>query len=187
MVGATRAAAWVAWAITLLGLTVTAQAQTAKPIELTEDLALEAEGGVGFRVPAWKKDRHESAIAVFERATSGDAGDQTFFMLLLAVEPGPPAGTAVEWEQVRQNIVSAGSRDGGGLQLAIRGAFEGPAGFEAQRMSGSLTAREQTIAVDLVALVSEGKLVTVTVLSMKSDVVSTALTAAVAQSVSLGR
>jgi hypothetical protein len=151
-------------------------------LALTERISLEAEGAVRFRIPAWKKARHESAVALLERAGKGG-----MHMLLLAIEPGPQPDQDVDWSVIRGHIIDGFGGGVARLELVLAGQWEGLPGFKAHRMEGVVTVRGHRIAVHLLALVGAGRLVTVTVLGESGDATSAPLMESVARTVELGR
>ncbi len=151
----------VALAALVAGTAARAQADRPKP---TNEVALTGHGGVTFKVPAWKETRKEAELAVFEQVTAAEVS-----LLVVSIEKGPGQGEAVDWELVRKNIVEAAGETGGKLALTVGEAFEGAPGFQGRRMSGQLETGEAKLGVALVALVRDGRFVSVSVLTLPED------------------
>lgn len=182
------AAAAVGLVVALQAGGVRAQPEPAPAEAPTQRLVLEALGGATIDVPTWKEVRRDAAVAVFEQLPE-PAADKPYLVLMCALEEGPPAGAAVAWDEVRDNIVKAASKNGRTLALEVKEPFTGAAGFEGRRLVGEFTSTspDKKVAIELVALVKEGKLLTVGLVAEALGAKTGELVAAVAGSARLGR
>lgn len=132
------------------------------PNAATTELRLTAHGGVSVQVPSWKEIRKDGAIAVLEQLPE-PAADKPYYVLMCAVEEGPPAGAPIPWDKVRDNVVQAASKNGRKLTLEVGEPFTGAAAFEGRRLLGALDSGTpgKKVALELIALVKNGKLLTV--------------------------
>ncbi|MCC6621814.1 MAG: hypothetical protein IT385_11200 [Deltaproteobacteria bacterium] len=161
-----------------------ALAQPAPTPAATVDVALQALGGATVKVPAtWKEIKTEAALAVREQAPD-PAAQAPFFVLLCAIEEGPPVGAAdgpapgVPWLKVRDNIVEAASRGDRKLTLAVGDPFKDAVGFEGRRLRGELETSPpagapaggapKKLVIELVALVKNERLLTIGLLAEPS-------------------
>ena len=157
----------LALSVLVAGVLSPAPAWAQKPKHpLTKILKLEGQGGVTFKTPAWKKVRHDKQVAVFEHVPEGNQG---FAILMMAAEPGPKSAAKVDWDKIRDNIVSAAAKANAEFKLEPKGDFDGLAGFNGQRLSGTLKSDKQTLVVEMLAFVSDGIMITVSVLSAQAD------------------
>lgn len=148
-----------------------------KPFELTAH-------GVTFQIPEWKAARPvKPEVGVFEYDARAKGGDD-FFLLMLTVEAGPPAEKA-DWKAIAKNIIEEAKKGGAELTLEPKGDFADASGFKGQRMLGTMKRSDQTMAVELIALLKGGKLVTISVVSGKAGAVSQKLAAEVAKTTKL--
>lgn len=146
-------------ALAVLILAASATAATAQTDE-TAELTLSGQGGVTFLAPQWKRARSEEAVAVLERAADVEARTP-FAMLLMAVEQGPARTDEVDWARIRDNVVAAAKETGSTLELELGTDYVGAEGFSGKRLRGTLKAGERRVAVEMVALVAQDLLVTV--------------------------
>lgn len=156
-------------ALLLIGaLVVVSVAGAQVPGKTTADkaLSLEAEGGVTAKVPDWKQTRSGKSVAVLEHVATKGGG---FALLVLAIEAGPTGEGEVDWNRIRDNIVAAAGKGGSELTLSVGDDVSDAAGFSGKRLQGRLKAKKHEMAVEMVALVGSGKLVTITVLTPEDD------------------
>lgn len=164
--------------LTLLAIALAAHAQpAAEPVEVR----LDALGGAALKVPAaWKEVRKDDKLIVREQSPD-PATKAPFYVLLASIEEGPPVGApdsaapGVPWLKVRDNIVEAAQKGGRKVRLDVGDAFKGPAGFEGRRLQGELEGAPaagapagtppRKVAIALVALVKDGKLLTIGLVS----------------------
>ncbi|PIE17388.1 MAG: hypothetical protein CSA66_05925 [Proteobacteria bacterium] len=164
-----------------LALPLTALAQPGPVVET--EASLEALGGVRFLRPDWKPVREDAAVAVYERAAE-PATKRPFYVLLVAVEEGP-AGE-VDWSRVRDNIVEAATKNQRKLTLEVGQSYVAQ-GFDAKLMTGTFEGDGgQKVTLELVGLVADGRLVTVSLISDEATEESAGILAAVARTVALG-
>jgi hypothetical protein len=105
---------------------------------------------------------------------------------MCALEDGPTA-KVIPWDKVRQNIVDAASKSGRTLELSPKEAFTGAAGFEGQRFQGTFkSGTGKQVALEIVALVKDGKLLTVGLIAESLTPAATELLDKVAKSARLG-
>ena len=131
---------------------------------LKKELRLEAHGGCTFKVPNWtvsgpKKDN----LAVLK--TSKVKGDAGYFILMLTIEKVPPG--SVKWESVRKNVQEAAKKGGAELLLTLGDPWSKTPGFKGRRMLGTLKTKGKKMVVQLISMVQQGRLVTVTLLTAK--------------------
>ena len=165
-----------------------ALAQSPDPTtENARPLILEAEGGVRFQAPAWRASRHESSLAVLE-APGTTTGDDPigFHMMLFAIERCAANPQRITWEEVRKNIVDAASVEGNMLTLDAGKPWTGLEGFVGRMMTGTMQAGAHRINVVLVAVAAQGKMITVTSLTLPGHQGAQALLNTIAQSITLG-
>ena len=168
----------------LLLLAATAAAQ---PIpELSQAVRVTAQGGATLKAPAWKSVRSDEAVAVLEQAPD-PTQKRPFYVLMVAIEEGPSAGVAVPWDKIKENVVTAATRTGRSLSLELGDVWAGAPGFEGRYMSGSFRGSdEQQVGLELLALVKDGKLLTVSLVSQEVTADTRALLQAVAATAALG-
>ena len=139
----------------------------ANPFAPSKPLELSAQGGVFFSVPAWKESQPPRPdVAVMERDERGKGGND-FFLLMLTIEPGPQGAGKIDWNGIRNNIVNEAKARNATVALTVGDVFSSAPGFEGRRMKGTLKTKGAPLALELVALVQKGKLVTVSVVSGK--------------------
>jgi hypothetical protein len=152
---------------------------------LTAEVVLTAQDGARVKVPAWSRVREDAAVHVLELAPDRD---RVFYVLMVAIEPGP-TGEKIDWQRVLDNIQASASKSGRTLSLALGGAFAGaPDGFEGRTMRGTFEdpAAEKRVEIALVTLVKDGRLVTISLVSEKVDEDARAILDAVAATTTLG-
>ncbi|HRE90126.1 MAG TPA: hypothetical protein PK095_13415, partial [Myxococcota bacterium] len=126
-------------------------------------IELRAHGGATLTAPAYTELRKDDAVVVLEQLPD-PAQKKTFRVLVLSVEPAPFEGAAAPWDKVKDNIVSATQKSGRVLTLDAGAPFTPElAGFAGRRFKGSLAATNggRAVAIELVALVKDKRLVTV--------------------------
>jgi len=153
----------------------------------TTELRLTAHGGVTVQVPGWKEIRKDGAIAVLEQLPE-PAADKPYYVLMCAVEEGPPAGAPIPWEKVRDNVVQAASKNGRKLTLEVGEPFTAAAAFEGRRLLGALESGTpgKKVALELIALVKDGKLLTVGLIAETLGPTENELLVGVAKTARLG-
>ena len=172
--------------VPLLSLLVAAgaSAQPAPPA-LEQEVRLATLGGLVVKAPAWKVSRRDDAVAVLEQAPD-PAHKRPFHVLMVALEAGPAPGP-IPWEKIRDNVVTAATKSGRSLSLELGDAWPGAPGFEARYLSGSFRgAGDERVALELLALVKDGRLVTVSLVSEAQTPDTRSLLDAVAATVALG-
>ena len=180
-----RALASLASLALAFAFTLAARAQPAPPA-IGQELKLTALGGAVLKVPAWKEVRKDEAVTVLEQLPD-PAQQKPFYVLMAAIEEGPADPAAVAWEKVRDNIVEAASKNGRKLELKVGDAFEGAAGFTARWLAGEFVgANGKKVALALVALVREKRLVTIGVISEEATPAAKTLAEDIAKSARLG-
>lgn len=171
--------------LALLSLVVLAGAPPAAAQPTEGEAKLTALGGATLTVPTWKEVRKDAAVLVLEQLPD-PAAQRPYQVLMCALEEGPTA-KVVPWDKVRQNIVEAASKSGRALELAPKEAFAGAAGFEGQRFQGTFkSGNGKQVALEIVALVKDGKLLTVGVIAESLSPAATELIDKVAKSARLG-
>ena len=171
--------------VTLLILTFgVAFAQPSAPTQL---LRFDALGGASLEVPSWKEIRHEGAVAVYEQLPEPTA-QKPYYVLMCALEEGPPKGQPVAWDKVRDNIMQAASKNGRTLTLEVKDAYIGAAGFESRRLVGEFKSAtpEKKVAIELIALVKDGKLLTIGLVAEALGPATSELLQGIARSAQLG-
>lgn len=153
----------------------------------TVDLRLTAHGGALVQVPAWKEIRKDGAIAVLEQLPE-PAAQKPFYVLMCALEEGPQKGAPIPWDKVRDNIVQAASKNGRKLALEVGEPFTGAATFEGRRLVGSLESATpgKKVAIELIALVRDGKLMTIGLIAETMGPAENDLVVGVAKTARLG-
>ena len=131
---------------------------------------LKGGGGLELRVPAdpahpWNTVKHDDVLLVLERPPVPEKG-LPFGLLLVAVEQGPDTTTGIDWDRVKDNIISAAKNSGSDLKLNLGGSWQvgknlTEQGVQAQKLVGSMTANEREVDVSMVAMVAPGRLVTI--------------------------
>lgn len=180
-----RALASLASLALALAFTLAARAQPVPPA-LDQELKLTALGGAALKVPAWKEVRKDEAVTVLEQLPD-PAQQKPFYVLMAAIEEGPADAAAVAWDKVRDNIVEAASKNGRKLELKVGDAFTGTAGFTARWLAGEFVgANGKKVALALVALVREKRLVTIGVISEEATPAAKTLAEDIAKSARLG-
>lgn len=167
----------------LLSLLLAAPFVRAQSEPLTKTLTLEARGGVTLTAPEWKQSKDDDAVAVLERAAEKD---RSFAMLVVAVEEGPGKVDSIDWDRIQSNIATAARETGSDLTLELGSDFGDAAGWKGKRLSGILKANEREVAVEMIALVKEGVLVTVSVLGPKDGKEAAPLAGEVAKTAKAG-
>jgi len=159
----------------------------AQPSAPTQALRFEALGGATLQVPSWKEIRREGAVAVYEQLPESGA-QRPYYVLMCALEEGPPKGAPVAWDKVRENIMQAASKNGRTLTLEVKEPYTGAAGFESRRLIGEFKSAtpEKKVAIELIALVKDGKLLTIGLVAEALGPATAELTQAVARSARLG-
>ncbi|MEZ4268024.1 MAG: hypothetical protein R3F39_16790 [Myxococcota bacterium] len=148
---------------------------------LDKSVKLEALGGVAVSTPSWESTRSDSAVVVLERAPDPQKAIP-FALLVVAIEEGPASAENIAWERIRDNIISASKETGSQLSLALGADWSNAAGFKGRRLSGTLTANDREVGVEMVALVAQGVMVTVTAVGPKGDADAAGLVEQVAAS-----
>lgn len=171
---------WTLFSVLLLVAPVSTQG--AVP-DLKNEMKLTARGGVVFNTPNWKASRHDTEVAVLERPAKAD-GSEPFYVLMLAIEEGP-AADKVDWEAVKKNITEAANDGDAKLTLALGDDFGGVEGFAGKRFSGALEAQQRKLAIEILCLLRDNKLVTVSVLTGKQEAAAGELLEAVAKTTKL--
>jgi len=169
----------------MLCATVTvALAQPATPMLA---LRFEALGGASLQVPAWKEIRREGAVAVYEQLPD-PAAQRPYYVLMCALEEGPPKGGPIAWDKVRDNIMTAASKNGRSLTLEVKEPYTGAAGFESRRLVGEFKSAtpEKKVAIELIALVKDGKLLTIGLVAEALGPATSELLQGIARSAQLG-
>lgn len=141
----------------LFAATAFAQDTPKKTIEL------KAHGGATLTAPAYAELRKDDAVVVLEQLPD-PAQKKTFRVLVLSVEPAPFEGAATPWDKVKDNIVTATQRSGRVLTLDTGAALVPEvAGFAGRHFKGTLAATNggRVVAIELIALVKDKRLVTV--------------------------
>ena len=164
----------------LLAFSSPVLADAAHPLKKT--LRLDAHGGCQFKVPNWtisgpKKDH----LAVLK--TNKVKGPEGFYILMLTVEKAPTG--KVVWEEVRKNVVAAATKGGASLLLTLGADWTETKGFTGKRMLGVLTAKGRKMIVQVISMVSEGRLVTVSLVSKQETSPANRLIGAIAKAISL--
>lgn len=151
------------------------------------ELHLTAHGGATVQVPSWKEIRKDAAIAVLEQLPD-PAAQKPYYVLMCAMEEGPPAGAPIPWGEVRDNIVRAASKNGRKLTLEVGEPFAGAAAFEGRRLLGSLESGTpgKKVALELIALVRDGKLLTIGLIAEQLGAAENELLIGVAKTARLG-
>ena len=183
-----RALASLASLSLALAFTLAARAQPAPPAPpaIGQELRLTALGGAALKVPAWKEVRKDEAVSVLEQLPD-PAQQKPFYVLMAAIEEGPADAAAIVWDKVRDNIVEAASKNGRKLELKVGDAFEGAAGFTARWLAGEFVgANGKKVALALVALVREKRLVTIGVISEEATPAAKTLAQDIAKTARLG-
>ena len=162
-----------------------AHAQPAAPA-LDQDLKLTALGGAALKVPALKEVRKDEAVSVLEQLPD-PAQQKPFYVVMAAIEEGPNDAAAVAWDKVRDNIVEAASKSGRKLELKVGDAFAGAAGFTARWLAGEFVgANGKKVALSLVALVKDKRLVTIGIISEEATPAAKTLAEEIAKTARLG-
>lgn len=152
----------------------------------SQELELEALGGVTLQVPSWREVRRDAAVAVLEQLPEPGA-DKPYYVLMCAFEEGPPKDAPIAWDKVRDNIVQAASKNGRTLKLELKEPYTGASGFEARRLVGEFISASpnRTVAIELLALVKDAKLLTVGLVAEELTPEASKLVAEVAKSAKL--
>jgi hypothetical protein len=150
---------------------------------LSKVVALTAHGGATLKAPNWKTSRTDDAVTILERTGAASRGG--FTTLVLAVEEGPSKVQVIDWPAVRDNILGAAKGAGSNLSLTLGGEWANAAGFQGQRLRGTMRSGDRDITVEMVALIAPGVMVTITVLGPSSDTDLTSLAEAVAKTTTL--
>jgi len=170
----------------LLGASFSAGAQ---PPELDHEVRLTALGGARLKAPAWKpvEVTDEAAVQVLEQAPD-PSQKKPFYVLMVAIEQGPAVGAEVPWDKILANIIQAATQKGRSLSLELETeAWKGAEGFEARYMSGSFRGTgDQQVGLELLALVKDGRLLTVSLVSDEVTDDTRAILEAVAATAALG-
>ncbi len=148
---------------------------------LDKTVKLDALGGVTVTAPSWETTRGDSAVVVLERAPDPQKAIP-FALLVVAIEEGPASVETIAWERIRDNIVSASKETGSQLSLALGADWSNAAGFKGRRLTGTLTANDREVGVEMVALVAQGVMVTITAVGPKGEADSAGLAEQVAAS-----
>ena len=157
----------------------------ANPFAPSKALELTAQGGVTFSVPAWKESQPPRPdVAVMERDERGKGGSD-FFLLMLTIEAGPQGAGTIDWDGIRNNIVAEAKARNAVVELTVGEVFSTAPGFEGRRMKGTLKTKGAPLALELIALVQKGKLVTISVVSGKPGPAGTKLLDDVAKTTAL--
>lgn len=163
----------------ILGLCFAPVAYSTTAPALSKVVTLKSHGGAQLSVPAWKSSRADDAVAVLERSGSDSRGG--FFTLVLAVEEGPTKVEVIDWTAVRDNILGAAKGAGSNLTLESLGDWEGAATFKGHRFKGTMRRGERDVAVEMVALMASGMMLTVTTLGSPDDAMLSKVAESVAQ------
>jgi len=163
-------------------LTPPALAETAAPPQLSKTIRLAGHGGATLTAPDWKTARTDAEVAILER--SGPSSRGGFTTLVMAVEEGPRKARTIDWDTVRDNILSAAKGAGSNLTLSLAGPWTGASGFQGQRLVGAMRSGGRDVKVEMVALIAPGVLVTVTAIGPPGDAALTPLAEAVAKTAS---
>jgi hypothetical protein len=145
---------------------VAASPALAQRTPLRSTVELTAHGGVKFKTPRWVvagPNRPEVAILRNEKVKGPDA----FLLMMLSVEKAP--AKVLDWATVRQNIIKAARAKKASLNLTLQEDFTELQGVQGKRMRGSLLDGEATLAVEIIALHKNGKMATVTLISVASS------------------
>ena len=148
-------------------LLVTPAVMSAPDPTLSRALTLKNHGGVQLKVPEWKASRTDDAVAVLERTGGQSRGG--FFTLIMAVEEGPSKVEVIDWDVVRDNILSAAKGAGSNLTLESLGDWTGADSFKGHRFKGTMRRGERDVAVEMVALMASGVMLTITSLGSPGD------------------
>ena len=166
----------------ILGLFWAPVAYSAIAPALSKVITLKSHGGAQLTVPAWKSSRADDAVTVLER--SGAASRGGFFTLVLAVEEGPTKVEVIDWTAVRDNILGAAKGAGSNLTLESLGDWEGAELFKGHRFKGTMRRGDRDVAVQMVALMASGMMLTVTSLGSPDDAMLAQVAESVAQTAS---
>ncbi|MCB9729631.1 MAG: hypothetical protein H6744_05000 [Deltaproteobacteria bacterium] len=135
---------------------------------LDKPLKLQALGGITLNAPSWEATRSDAAVAVLERAPDPQKA-VPFALLVVAIEEGPASVENLAWDRIRDNIISASKETGSQLALDLGADWSRAAGFKGRRLTGTLTANDREVGVEMIALVAEGVMVTVTAVGPKGS------------------
>jgi hypothetical protein len=134
---------------------------------LTKTVSLKSHGGAQMKTPDWKSARADEAVNVLERVGADSRGG--FLTLVLAVEQGPTKVDVIDWEVVRENILGAAKGAGSDLTLEPLGDWTGAPSFKGHRFKGTMRRAERDVAVQMVALMASGVMLTITSLGAPAD------------------
>lgn len=159
----------------------------AQPAEPTKKVALTAHGGATLTTPDYREVRKDAAVVVLEQLP-GPAPQKTFRVLVCAIEDGPkgPVDT-IPWDKVKDNVVSSAGKSGRTLTLSVGEPFADASGFVGRRLVGELAAPNgKKVAIELVALVKDEKLVTIGLLAEVIGAAERTVLDGIAKTVKLG-
>ena len=136
----------------------------------TRTVELKAHGGVSLTAPAYQELRRDDAVVVLEQLAD-PVQKKTFRVLVLSIEAAPARIEDDTWGKVRDNIVAAAQKSGRTLTLDAGAAYTDAAGFLGRRFVGGLSANSggRAVSVELIALVKDGRLVTIGVIAERVD------------------
>jgi len=174
--------------VVAFGLLVFAGQALAQPAsDGPKKLTLTTHGGAVMMAPAYREVRKDAGVVVLEQLPE-PALQKTFQVLVCAIEDGPVGPVeGIAWDKVRDNVVTAAGKSGRTLTLAVGDAFGETEGFVGRRLVGELAAPNgRKVALELVALVKDEKLVTVGLLAEQVGTAERAVLDGVAKTVRLG-
>jgi hypothetical protein len=155
--------------------------------ETSKKLTLTTHGGAVMTAPSYREVRKDAGVVVLEQLPD-PAQQKTFQVLVCAIEEGPVGPVeGIPWDKVRDNVVSSAGKSGRTLTLTVGEAFGEAEGFAGRRLVGELAAPNgRKVALELVALVKDEKLVTIGLLAEQIGASERAVLDGVAKTVRLG-
>jgi hypothetical protein len=171
----------------LVLLALLAPPALSQPAAPTKKVALTALGGASLTTPDYREVRKDAAVVVLEQLPE-PAQQKTFRVLVLAIEEGPTGpADAIPWDKVKDNVVSSAGKSGRTLTLAVGEPFADSSGFAGRRLVGELAAPNgKKVAIELVALVKDEKLVTIGMLAEAIGAAERTVLDGIAKTVKLG-
>jgi hypothetical protein len=134
---------------------------------LTEMRRLEHRGGIVFQSPDWKVARKDDALLVLEKA-GVPAKKIPFGMLVVAIEQGPERASEIDWLAVEKNMERSARQAGTTLELEPAQDWDKTTAFRGKRFTGTLKAKGVDVAIEMIGLANDGKLVTVSMVAPKN-------------------
>lgn len=160
----------------------------APALAASQVITLTSLGGVRFDIPELRQVQMQPGVFILEQLPDASQ-KKPFFVLVGSIEEAP-AGRLDDaaWEAVRANIQRTASSEGRLMKLELGGEAEGPIGFQTRVMRGSYDSeRGQEMALELVVLVKDERLITISLLSPTMTQELRSQLYAVGRSVRLGR